>query len=542
MASPAPTAKSHPNKTIRQLFSTLWPLLPVTLFAIAGLVHISISSEWRDIYLYSGDSTTLAAFMKSIQQGEQLNWIFSSQIFLFPEAIIYALSFALTQSIHGSLVLNSILNILVVYGLFYWIARQLFDTRLKSQFAAVTAVAVICGYMVLELHPTVNQSAVVTLFLFTTYYYGVVLTSLGLIALSLFLIKSPQRRSMIIASSTALLITALTASSNPLMMLQFTLPYGIVIALMWFINRMPGKIALLLISIQATGLVIAQIIRIPFKDSVALSAGSYINVDNIPQAVHQLQATVVQIAGSTASKIEYLVMGASVLFAAGFATWLLYRLQRERTFLIKQPHILFAVLFGAVAPGVIILATLLTGNAYTRYFIPVAFVPFIAIFAAASNTRFITEKIVRITVLATSSLAIVYCLVNTPRIQPLTQSIPTDAVSCFARHAGDRTINAVGSFWASRPLDLYSNGNIRVVQVNNQLQPYPWLNNRSVYDLTFSAVVIDKATPLPSNIGAQHVAILGPASEIWECRDFYVYHYDSHTKAYQILNQRVHQR
>ena len=536
------TLKKPYTAKARRIASTTWPIALVLLFAIAGILHIAISPEWRDVYLYSGDSTTLAAFMKSIQQGEQLNWIFSSQIFLFPEAILYAMSFALTQSIHGSLVLNSILNLLLAYGLFYWIARQLFDTRLKSQFAAVMAVAVICGYMVLELHPTVNQSAVVTLFLFTTYYYGVVLASLGLIALSLFLIKSPQRRSMIIASSTALLITALTASSNPLMMLQFTFPYGIVVALMWFINRMPGKIALLLIGIQAAGLIVAQIIRIPFKDSVALSAGSYINVDNIPQAVHQLQATVVQIAGSTASKIEYLVMGASVLFAVGFATWLLYRLQREHTFLIKQPHILFAVLFGAVAPGVIILATLLTGNAYTRYFIPVAFVPFIAIFAAASNTRFITERIVRVAVLAASSLAIVYCLVNIPRIQPLTQSTPTDAVSCFARHAGDRTINAVGSFWASRPLDLYSNENIRVVQVNNQLQPYPWLNNRSVYDLTFSAVVIDKAIPLPSNIGVQHVAILGPASEIWECRDFYVYHYDTHTKAYQMLNQRVHQR
>ncbi len=541
MALSAPLLHSK-NPTARRIFLTLWPLLPVTLFAIAGLVHISISSEWRDIYLYSGDSTTLAAFMKSVQNGETLQWIFSSQIFLFPEAILYGLSFLLTQSIHGSLVFNAILNILLAYGLFYLIARQLFDTRLKSQFASVMAIAVLCGYMVLELHPTINQSAIVTLFLFTTYYYGVVLASLGLVALSLFLIKTPDRRGFILASSASLLITALTAASNPLFMLQFTLPFGLVVALMWFVNRMPGKTALLLIGIQIAGLVIAQIIRIPFKDSIALSANSYINVDNIPQAVHQLQSTMTQIAGSTASKVEYLVLGASIIFAVVLAAWLLYRMQRERTLLSKQPHILFAVLFGAITPGIIILATLLTGNAYTRYFIPIAFVPFIAIFAWASGTKFITAKIMRATILTASGIALAYCLINIPRIQPLTRSVPADAVSCFAAHAGNRTINAVGSFWASRPLDLYSTKNIHVVQVNNQLQPYPWLNNRATYDQSFSAVVIDKATPLPSNIGVQHVAILGPASEIWECRDFYVYHYDTHTRGYQILNQYVHQR
>src|SRR5688500_16305644 len=134
MALPAPLQKTAKNTTVRKLCLMLWPILPVTLLAVAGLIHIGISSEWRDIYLYSGDSTTLAAFIKSIQSGETLNWIFSSQIFLFPEAILYGISFLLTQSIHGSLVLNAIINVLLAYTLFYWIARQLFDTRPKSQF------------------------------------------------------------------------------------------------------------------------------------------------------------------------------------------------------------------------------------------------------------------------------------------------------------------------------------------------------------------------------------------------------------------------
>lgn len=534
--------KPPKNKTATRVLMTIWPVFPVILFAVVGLVHISISSEWRDIYLYSGDSTTLAAFMKSVQNSESLHWIFSSQIFLFPESILYGISFLVTQSIYGSFVANAILNVLLAYWLFYWITRQLFDSRLKSQFVSVMATAVICGYMVLELQPAVNQSAIVTLFLFTTYYYGVVLASLGLIALALYLLKKPSRQGATIATVTAVGVTALTAASNPLLMLQFTLPFCLVIALLWFIGRLPGITAVKLIGSQVAGIILAQIIRIPFKDSIALSANSYINVDAIPQAVHQLQTTASLIASSGASRIEYAVMGSIILCVSVISLKTLYRLFRDRDHLIKQSHILFALFFGSFAPGIIILATLLTGNAYTRYFIPVAFIPFVALFAWASSAKFITQKTMRITLIITTALAILYCVINIPKIQPLTHPIASDAISCFSRQAGDRTVNAVGSFWASRPLDLYSDpSKIRVAQVDNQLHPYPWLNNRSVYDQTFSAVIVDKATPLPSNIGLQHIALLGPASEIWECRDFYVYHYDINSKGYQTLNQRVHQ-
>lgn len=207
----------------------------------------------------------------------------------------------------------------------------------------------------------------------------------------------------------------------------------------------------------------------------------------------------------------------------------------------NKEHVLFGIIFGAISPGVIVLSTLLTGNSYTRYFLPIAFFPIVSLLATITRIRTVSLSTLKFGAIGTSCLFLIYCLFALPHSQPLTHAISGDAIECFAQSAGNKTINAVGSFWSSRPLDLYSNPkSIRVVQVNNQLSPYPWMNDRADYNRSFDTVIVDKATPLPSNVGAQDVSILGPPSQIWSCNDFFIYHYEPTSSGYRLLNQHIH--
>lgn len=542
-------AKKHPQKTNRFLsglsgfLATYWPVLLVILFGVAVVIHISISPGWRGVYLYSGDSTTLAAFVKSIQYGEQQRWIFSSQIFFFPETLLYAISFLFTQSIYASLVFNSILNIVIVYFLFNWIGGQIFDSKLKSQLLSILAIALICVYALLELHPTVNTSATITLFFFTTYYYGIVLSSLALLSLTLCVFRSTSQKNKLIYAAIMTSITALTAASNPLLMLQFTLPYLITILFLFFINRMQTKITILLIGIQIAGLILAQIIRTPFKDMIGSSPNSYININNLPKALDQLGQTIAIIRASKASTIEYSVMIGVILFATCYVLWVLYRGFRGLVATHRNDYVLFSMLFGAISPGVIILATLLTGNSYTRYFLPISFFSLVAIFAIISQIR-LSTRLLKLSVTGAAGIFIIYCLLALPHSQSLFSAIPSDNIECFDRSIGNTTVNAIGSYWSSRPLDLYSNPRkVRVIQATPALTPMAWLNDRADYsNRTYDTIIVEKQATAESSIGIPQVGALGTPSHIWTCNDFYIYHYNPGSQGYILLNQLMHTR
>lgn len=528
--------------SLKTIIATIWPLLPVILFAAAGIIHISVSPEWRGVYLYSSDSTTLASLIQSLQFDTHHDWIFSSQLFFFPEALFYSISFLFTQSIYGSFIFNSVLNVVAAYFLFYWISRQFFDKRIVAQFLSVLAIAVICGYMLLEIHPTINQSAFVTLFLFTTYYYGTILVSLGLIALSLYIIKSPPPRRLRLAAVAATLITAVAATSNPLVIMQFSLPFCAVVVFLFFINRLPGKTTLLLLATQIGGILLSLVLRYPIRHRIGLSADSYISIENIPVAFQQLRETIAQIINNPTSLIEYIVIIGTIITALIVGLTLLYKGFRRQNYLQAQSHVLFAVLFGALAPLIIVVTTLFTGNAHTRYFIPITFFPLIALIAWISLAKKLPSPIIIKSILVgVSGIFIIYCLAILPRSLPLTHALEKDQVVCFNEQVGKVPFRAIGSFWTGRSLDLYSDPvNVRVVQASSDLKPYPWMNNRALYTMEFNAVIVDTLTPLESNIGLKDVAVLGPPNTIKECPGFFIYIYNPGTPGHQLLNQRIH--
>jgi hypothetical protein len=117
---------------IRENGSTLEPAVRYArilgLFAIVLLVtgvalaHMYLT-PWADMFLYNADSITLALIVKSVRAGESFHWVLSSQLFLFPEGLLYAVSSVLVPAVKYSFLLNAFINLICLFALYFLIAK-----------------------------------------------------------------------------------------------------------------------------------------------------------------------------------------------------------------------------------------------------------------------------------------------------------------------------------------------------------------------------------------------------------------------------------
>lgn len=531
----------------RAVFSIGWPFLVLAVICSALFVHIAASPTWRDVYLYNGDSVTLALIAKSIQSGEALNWTLSSQLFFFPEGLIYGIGYLFTQSPHVAFIVNSIANIGILFLLFFWIIRQFFDKRVVAQFLALLFVSIISLYSLLEKDASINQSSIATLFLFNTYYYGVILTSLALIALTMKIIKNESAKltskKLLIPIAVYLTLLILTQISNPLLLLQFNLPLLVTIGFLFLINKIPLRVFLLLGGVQVIGIIAAQILRIPFKPLVGTSTESYIKIENIPSAIEWIGETARIISLSKSSALEFGIIVTLAIFALFYAVYFVFRTTRDKSF-VKNTGVLIISLFSGIASPLLILATITTGSSYTRYYLPLIVFPLLSIVVLLyqHKIRISTKFIYYITGLIVFFFG-AYCLYKLPKTQPL-ELTPTDSVTCYANYAQNHTVSAVAGFWTARPLDLYGSGkDDRVLQVNPALNKLDWMNNFAAYDnQTFDTVIVDRQPMGPANISTEYVAFLGEPASIIDCPSYMLYKYDRASQGYELLNKTVQTR
>jgi len=105
----------------RDLSGSAWfwlvELVPVVAFAGLIVLNHFATTRWPDAFLYNADSLVLPLIKQSISDGERFRWVFSSQLFIFPEAPLYWLSSLPTDSARVALATNAIVNLTALYAL-----------------------------------------------------------------------------------------------------------------------------------------------------------------------------------------------------------------------------------------------------------------------------------------------------------------------------------------------------------------------------------------------------------------------------------------
>lgn len=525
----------------------IWPLLIILIGLVIELAHIA-TTIWSAFYYYLGDSLTMVLLRQSFAHKEPFLWIFSSQFNLFPEGPIYFISSLFMTTVRASLILNSIFNVAIFYILIRIIGGLIFPKkRLPVQFISVLATLVLISEMLLERVPAIDQNTIATLFLFNTYFYGIILSSLATIAIIIALVKkqSISINNNVFLYATALIITTLTSFSNPLFIIQFEIPFIIVLFVLKIFRLIDYKKAFYLF-IATSGSIFGYFLRIPFNDFVGSTPTSHINIHNVHPAISLLIRSANNDFHSVTGTFELIIGLLIILLGLCFSVYYLLIKKSERKAVIHL-QILLISLFGIISPLVCIIFVVFTGQLTTRYLLPIYTFPLLSLLwlVIFNYSKQFTKWLVIAFSLIFIGVAVAGILSLKSAKSLFTIPGPPGS-SCLAESLNYKSANGVASYGTARALDVYGLFNERVLQINgggNGLI-YPWLANLGAFkNKSFTFIIIDKPTTIGSGWGSYNGTIsnLGYPDYIKNCTPFWVFIYNPSNKGYRILNSEIQQ-
>lgn len=531
----------------RLLVGILLALTPA-LSAILVTNHL-LSPPWRNFYLYNADSLTLALMLRSISNNEPFQWVFSSQIFFFPELPIFVLSRAFVTNYVKSFVSNSIFTIYILNILLYWIAFTATRDSKKAWSFTCVSLIILTLYVLLESIPDINNTTIATYLFLNTYYYGVIISGLANLALGLMYLHQinqshgstnlSQHRILL----AILIITSLTYFSNPLLLPQVIAPLIFSIYVLKVIGCLHYKPWLNLSLAYTFGCILGQIARYLFSDYIGRSVYQYLNISTIISSPKLLWAIF-----TNAHQIPYATFKFTIIwmFILASAIAAIHALHMIRSKTVNLPAtIMLIALFPASACGFTLFGLILSGNSYSRYLLPLPVFPLLTLVYIFHTTTF-NKHYVR----ALSAIMVFYSIYTTHIAINSTPTNISDTenhlpdIKCYNHIMENNPFHTVGGFWTTRPIDLYTTTSSRSLQVNNKLEPFLWLSNAAPYTkLTFNGVLVNHSingAKAPNHIYPEDLLPLGPYTKKYDCINLSIYYYQDHSPGYNALNKIIH--
>jgi hypothetical protein len=541
-----------------RIASILGEIIPVLVIIGAVLVALaSISTNgWTDVLLYNGDSLVLPLLERSIQLGEPLDWVFSSQLFLFPEGLLYAVSSIFSDSIRVVLTINAVVNVLVIYVLLRWIARLInlnSRSRLVELIASAGATLVLVVLIVLEQNGPVVNSGLATPMLTTTFYVGVIMAGLFVIAMTLWLTRTftavPwERRRLVIYGVAVVVVAGLATFCNPLYILQVTVPLGMAVLFLVMAHRLSWRHFAFLALANAVPLAAGMLARQIFSFLSPTVLSNYVQIDNIPVAVRLYRNSVVELLSNGSGTAKLLVIVALAVTSFIVFAISLHSLARPALGARITTERMFFSAFVVVSVITLILGTVLSGSTVLRYTAPTLIFPLLTVvsLAVAGLPRLLSpspagrgtlaRRVTAALVVAVGSASLIAGAASVPTVAHMDSGVDWATEDCFDSWIGDATVNGVGSYWTTRTLQIYGRESGDLLQVDFNLAPFAWMINLDAYtDKTFSYVVVD-ATHL---LSAEALTPLGTPADVVECGNAYTIYDYRGTPGEQILTDRV---
>jgi len=554
-----PTIPRSSAATLRRRLAVvafeLWPFVVVVFGGLIAIGKIA-QSEWEGTFLYNGDSLVLPLIEDSILRGEPFHWVFSSQNFFFPEGLFFFVSTLFTDSARVALYVNAVLNLVALYAVLRVIAHQLAH-RSRHRFVEITialgATVLFLVFVLLEPTASVNRSGTATTYLMTTYYYGVIISGLVIVALTLWVTKSfggaawGTNRVRVYALVVGA-ITALVVFSDPLYLAQVLAPLAVALLVLIWARRLSWRSAWVLVVPSLAGSVVGFAFRLVFHDLFASNLGSYVQLSQIPTAIHILYESLLEMSGSAQGSLKLILITGVMLLTWSIMAFAVYSRFNPKAALRISTVEYFIVTFVSVSSVSLFVGHIVTGAITTRYLTPLYVFPLLTVLfvgvyvlrrllveVESADLRRNLSRFSLGVAAAASVLIVVVGIVNLPPVARSASGDDYTSADCFDSFVGDSDINGVGSFWTVRQLDLYGTAKGDILQADGELGVYDWLNNVGAYeDKTFSYVVIDASGQVPR----ESLAVLGEPAEIIVCSGYEIYDYAG-TPGEDILTDRI---
>ena len=517
------------------------PLVVLILSITIEMKHL-VDSNWIHFFLYNGDSLTLPILKRALVSKNPFLWVSSSQLLFFPEGLFYAISSFITTSIRASLVFNAYLNVTILYILIRCITSMFHDvSNILQRIFALSGGLLLIFYMLLERQPNINYSSVATLFLFTTYYYGIIIAGVAILGILLFQIKNTKiSKKNIIIGILSFLISAMSTFSDPLFAMEFLFPLAITLLLIFIFTRVSLRKVIWLGIFPLTGGTIGYLVRIPFQYLIGQNLTSHISTSDIPLTLTVFHTALRTDMMSLYGSLEILGVFVVLLFSLIYSlVWIYRRVHNPK----KLDDRLLIISLLAVLTGIVsIIFSIIIGAQTTRYLIPLIIFPILGLLPIVymSVVRKYEKHIIMFFIL----LGIIISIIGLGSISRAFKLVSASTYStplCLANALNNKTAYGVGSYWKVRALDLYGRNNEQAFQVMSNLAFFPWQANIGSYNnqrLTF--IIVDKQPSLYS-ILPNDIYLPPNPSKITSCNNIYIYQYSVGSKGYNILNNVVQQ-
>jgi hypothetical protein len=552
------TRKSSRKSFVSWLLIEAFAVVVAAALGLIALGHVA-ETNWAGTFLYNADSLALPLMKESILRGEPFHWIFSSQNYLFPEAPIYFLSALFAKSARVAMYINGCLNIVILYALFRSIARQLAH-RSRHRFVEITiAIAATFAFVVfvlLEPAAEVNGRGIATLFLFSTYYDGVILSGLAVIALSLWLTRAfgPVewgRHRVMTYGVAVVVLTSLTAFSDPLYLLQLVAPLAAAALVLVFLGRLTWRGFWILAVPTTLGTIVAVALRAAFSNTFASSIGGYISFPHIPDSLHVLFSTAREMLHTGTGALAIILLGGLLLVTACVFVFATYAQARPRLAAQIATSEVFIVTFVSASTISLITGMVITGSTTTRYLEPIYVFPILTLVTlgvfilrrllVGVKRAALRRSLSRFAIAVAAVGTVLFMIVGAVNVAPVATSASGKGYTgekCFDSFVGTSKINGVGSYWSVRPLALYGDSRGAILQADDahgNLEAFAWINNLGAYvGKKFSFVITDSS----NQIGPSGIQNLGRPSQVVSCPGYLIYDY-SGTHGQSVLNKEI---
>lgn len=516
----------------------LAPIAIVLLMVTLEMRHLARTS-WMSFFLYGGDALTLPLFRESLAHHQLWMPVVSTQLLVFPEGVLYAICSAVTTSIRASLVANAYANIILLYLAVRSIAPTVIGRTGRRGAASAAFCVALVVLMLLEIEGGKANLQFATLNLLTTYYFGLVLGGIVLLAATVRQLR-PTKRLIGVPGWTAVAVTVSTATygSDPLFLLWVSVPIAVTSLVLLALRRVPARQVVVVIACQVVSVLAGTALRHPLSRFIGSSADSYVQFGMIGQALASFRSMIHSMWIHPSERVE-LVLLALILMTAVVQFVHFVRRPPESP-ATRASAALVIVTFALVAPMTDVMGILVSGNSTSRYFIPVFVFPLLAVIPLADQVliRRPTTRNGAWRGAAVSGAAVAATVILIPGVQPLLDPGAFPGGMCFNQIAALRGRTGVGDFTTSRALEAYGSNGTHVLQVLPNLLPFGWLVNLGSFEhRELSFVVVDRTVGQPVDLVASDTMPLGSPTSVTSCPGFDVYAYLRGTHGHAVLNQ-----
>lgn len=546
--------------SLRTVAIELFALLSIVAAAFLELWHIMTSPGLKSIFFDNSDMLTLSLFNDSIKSGEKLDWVFSTQTFIFPEIPVSYIASHLTGNFKIALAINAIINILLLYVVLRFLSRQFTKTAAQSRLFSLLGCYLLTLFAVCE--PATNLVA--SYFFMNTAYYGVIVGAIASLAICVYLFRKSfaRNRNTYLALSGSFLLAFAISLSDALYVLQFVVPLTIVFFIAYVLNFASIKKLLYVIAPQFLGGLLGVLFSKIFLSSLLApmaTVSGYLHYTYIGESAGFFYHSAKEAFYSPSQRIELII--AIILFLVACAVCLSFIKQRTKSqqkpqfkdYLSIESFMVIGI--GILTPLISLGGSIATGNSTLRYQIPFAVFPFIALLPLLCLPRVRSMLGEGRTYVALISLALVITLLALASNPPRTVSniinftpISSECVDTALKDTPYR--HGVAGFSRARSIALNSRIGVDVIELNSDLAQFNWLHNRAKYidyDADFIITergvsnVVDISLPASSDALAKDNLpnIFLAASNVYACPGFDIYAFDRDNPARQILNQRL---